>query len=398
VIETLRRPFAAVRARIAARPFPPALPGMRPADWVIIGAGWLALAVASAGPLVQIAARQRGVVVTPHDMLIGQLLDALVWLALLWPLFAALDSTPFRRGVWVRNVLLRGLAIAAAAVAQGTINWAVIHTLGPFVVEDPSVLRADALVGFRATVTDAFDALPLPLLVYVGVRLVVRRRERDRAAAEATVAAREARLHALATEMRPHFLFNALNDIALLVRTDPRRAEEMIVQLADLLRLTLDVGARREQPLADELHHLEQYLALQQMRFGDRLTIHRCVEPEVLDALVPPMLLQPLAENALAHGIEPKPGPGTLEITARRDGPDLVLTVRDDGAGLPALATRRERTGLANTRTRLALLYTGAHALSLEPAPDGGTIVTVRLPFRRAVAPAARLIANGGEP
>src|ERR671934_1207899 len=106
------------------------MPGMRPADWMLIGVAWLALAVASAGPLVGIAARERGVHVTPHDMLIGQLLDVVTWLALLWPLFAALDATPFRRGVWVRNTVLRGLAIAAAAMAQGTINWVLIHALG----------------------------------------------------------------------------------------------------------------------------------------------------------------------------------------------------------------------------------------------------------------------------
>src|SRR5919202_6290513 len=112
-MEPPRPPSPPPRARRPARPFPPALPGMRPADWVIISVAWLALGVASAGPLVGIVARERGVVVTPHDMVIGQLLDAAAWLALLWPLFAALDATPFRRGVWVRNLVLRVLVLAA---------------------------------------------------------------------------------------------------------------------------------------------------------------------------------------------------------------------------------------------------------------------------------------------
>lgn len=374
----------ASRARRIVRsrpiPFVRVLPAMRRSDWVVIVAVWIGVAVASVGPAITVAERTRGVRVTPHDMLIGQLLDAVTWLVLLRPLLQAFDAAPFRRGARVRSVVVRLLVLAAAAAAHGLVNWSVIHTLGPWVVDDPPVIGATALVGLRAAVFDAVDALCLPLLVYVTLRVVLRRRERDRAAAASEVALRDARLHALTTDMRPHFLFNALNGIALLVRVQPKLAEEMIVQLADLLRATLDVGGRREQSLADELTHLEHYLSLQQMRFGARLTVHRDIDAAVLSALMPPMLLQPLAENALGHGIEPKPGPGTLRITARRDGESLVLAVQDDGVGVPT-GNVCERIGLANTRERLALLYPGESSLVVEPALGGGTIAVVRLPF-----------------
>ena len=364
-------------------PFVRVLPAMRRLDWIVIVAIWLVVAVASVGPAIVTAERTRGVHVTSHDMLIGQLLDAAVWLMLLGPFIRGFDVTPFRRGARLRSVVFRLLVLAAAAMTHGLVNWSVIRTLGPWLVDDPSVIGASALVGLRAAVIDAVDALCLPLLVYVSLRVILRRRERDRAAAASEAALRDARLHALTTDMRPHFLFNALNGIALLVRVQPKLAEDMIVQLADLLRATLDVGGRREQPLAEELTHLEHYLALQQMRFGARLTVRRNIDKETLSALVPPMLLQPLAENALGHGIEPKPGPGTLRITARRDGDALVLSVEDDGVGMPR-GEVRERIGLANTRERLALLYAGDGSLAVESALGGGTTATVRMPFHVA--------------
>ena len=377
--------LAAVGRRIARGgivPFVRVVPAMRRSDWLVVALLWVGVAIASVGPAIDLAARTRGVQVTRHDMLLGQLLDAAAWLVLLRPLFLVFDATPFRPGSRFRSVTIRVATLLGTAIVFAAINWTAIQTIGPFVVEDPSLMRATTLVGFRANLGDAVDALSAPVVAYVILRIVLRRRERDQAAAASQAALRDARLHALTTDMRPHFLFNALNGIALLVRVQPQLAEDMIVQLADLLRATLDVGDRHEQPLADEIVHLEHYLALQQMRFGARLAVRRDFAAETLDALVPPMLLQPLAENALGHGIEPKPGPGTLDISARRDGDAFVLTVRDDGVGLQYAGPARERIGLANTRERLALLYPNESSLTVEPAPGGGTIATVRLPFR----------------
>jgi signal transduction histidine kinase len=373
-------------ARGGIIPFVRVVPSMRWSDWVVIAVIWTAIAIVSVGPAIDLAARTRGVRVTHHDMLLGQLIDAAAWLVLLRPLFSAFDATPFKAGQRLRSVAARVATLLSAAFVFAAINWAVIHTVGPFVVEDPAVLRAAALTGFAANLRDALDAISGPLVVYAILRVIVRRRERDKAAVASAEALRDARLHALTTDMRPHFLFNALNGIALLVRVQPKVAEEMIVQLADLLRATLDVGDRREQPVAEELSHLDHYLALQQMRFGARLTVRRDIAEETLGALLPPMLLQPLAENALGHGIEPKPGPGTLDIIVRRDGGDLVLSVRDDGVGIASTQPIRERIGLANTRERLALLYGDAGTLTIESATGGGTLATIRLPFRASRA------------
>ncbi|HUQ82636.1 MAG TPA: sensor histidine kinase [Gemmatimonadaceae bacterium] len=376
--------------RLGAGRFVPLLPNMRVTDWVVIVAIWVTLAFASVNPAITTVEQTRGVVVTAHDMLIGQLMDAAIWLLLLWLLLRVFDGTPFRRGHRARSTMLRALALAAAATTHGVVSYALMHSVGRLLVVDPTILKVDALVGMRAALVDAFDALPLPIIAYLILRTVIRRRERDRAAAASEAALRDARLHGLANDMRPHFLFNTLNGIALLVRIDPRAAEEMIVQLSDLLRLTLEVGTRREQSLREEIMHLDHYLALQQMRFGDRLTVRNRVDDDVLDALVPPMILQPLVENALGHGLEPKPGPVSVELSARRVGSLLVLSVRDDGVGLPSSQAPRERTGLGNTRERLALLYPDEHGLTLESAGGAGTVATISLPFHTTGTAAGR--------
>ena len=198
-----------------------------------------------------------------------------------------------------------------------------------------------------------------------------------------------AQLHALSVELQPHFLFNTLNAIAALVRADPRTAESMLVKLSDLLRLTLDGTAGGESSLGDEMERLELYVALQQMRFGPRLTVTTAIPDDIRGARVPSMLLQPLVENALTHGIGPKVGPGAIAITGARDGDRLVLSVLDDGVGLPADARSRERIGVGNTRARLATLFPGNHRFELAPVESGGVRATIDIPLQQAV-PRAR--------
>jgi sensor histidine kinase YesM len=138
-------------------------------------------------------------------------------------------------------------------------------------------------------------------------------------------------------------------------------------------------------PLTEEIQFLKQYLAIEQVRFSDRLRVAFEIDPNVTNALVPGFVLQPLVENALRHGLAGRSEVGTITITARRHGDTLVLTVQDDGAGLGA--GREEGVGLTNTRERLTTMYGDAARLDLEPAPSGGTIATIRVPFR--VAPSS---------
>ena len=188
----------------------------------------------------------------------------------------------------------------------------------------------------------------------------------------------EARLQLLRAQLQPHFLFNALNTVAEMVHEDADRADRMIASLSDLLRVSLDEGDAV--PLAEEARIAGLYLDIQQARFGDRLRVAWDVPDACAATLVPRLLLQPLIENAIVHGLSPAGSGGTIDIRAHRSAGALVLTIADDGGGL---AARPEGIGLANTRARLAAW--SAHAsLDLRPRPGGGTIAEIALPERRA--------------
>jgi LytS/YehU family sensor histidine kinase len=221
----------------------------------------------------------------------------------------------------------------------------------------------------------------LAIIAYLGLQWLHRSRAERARAREVERSLREARLHALALELQPHFLFNTLNGIAALVRSDARTAEQMLIRLSDLLRLTRDAGRAGQLPLGEELRQLDLYLGLQQMRHGSRLTVRSDVPADVHEARVPAMLLQPLVENALSHGIGGRPGPGTLSLKAWREDGQLWLAVEDDGVGMPPGGPARQGVGLSNTRARLAALYPDAHELRIEPRPEGGTRVLIRFPY-----------------
>ncbi|WP_338868970.1 sensor histidine kinase [Myxococcus stipitatus] len=194
-----------------------------------------------------------------------------------------------------------------------------------------------------------------------------------------------AQLHVLKAQLHPHFLFNTLNSISALVNKDPRGSERMIARLSDLLRGTLDAAAREEVPLRDELRTLQLYLDIQGVRFTDRLQVKHEIDQDTLGAQVPYLLLQPLVENAIQHGIAPRSAPGTVTVSARRDGPELVLEVRDDGVGLrpgTAAKTSGGGKGLWITRERLVQLYGPAHKLELKGREEGGALVSLTIPFR----------------
>ena len=194
----------------------------------------------------------------------------------------------------------------------------------------------------------------------------------------------QAQLRALQAQLNPHFLFNALNSVVVLIGRDPPLAQRTVVRLADLLRATLRAGESQEIPLSQELEVTRRYLEIEQVRFADRLTVEWQVD-EQLEAAVPAFALQPLVENALLHGIAQRPGAGTLSIHAERDGGDVVLRVCDDGPG-PMAASRSNGAGvgLANLRARLERLYGDAASLRLHPRETGGAEAVLRVPFRPA--------------
>jgi signal transduction histidine kinase len=207
-------------------------------------------------------------------------------------------------------------------------------------------------------------------------------RERELRASQLEAQLAAARLERLQTQLHPHFLFNALNSVLPLVFRDRDAAATTVLRLEELLRRSLESDAAQLVPLSRELEFLEMYLEIQKTRFQDRLRVAFDVPTDLVAARVPNLILQPLVENAIKHGVSAQPGAGKVEIGARRRDGMLVLTVRDNGPGL----SNRPRpggagVGLANTRERLRQLYGDEQRLDLVNAPEGGLEVSVTLPF-----------------
>jgi two-component system LytT family sensor kinase len=222
----------------------------------------------------------------------------------------------------------------------------------------------------------------LPMVAIGHILLGYRRaREREQQARQLQAELAQAELQVLKSQLHPHFLFNTLNSISALIRIDPKAADRMVVQLSALLRNTLDHIGVQEVPLKEELEVLEDYLQIEQTRFQDRLRVRMHIEPETLDAMVPYLLLQPLAENAVRHGTSKLTGIGEIEVRAWKEGASLVISITDNGLGI-AENGAPNGVGLSNTRARLNHLYGAAQHLELQPGERSGAVVVARLPFR----------------
>ena len=277
---------------------------------------------------------------------------------------------PLARGAWGRSLAIQLGAVSVAVIGKYVLYVEVAKRLHP---EQTWALDRMIMRGFLPE-SIAFWIL---LAIVHGVEAHRRWREREVHAARLEAELTSARLDALTAQLQPHFLFNTLNSISTLMRRDPDAAEEMLSHLGGLLQRTL--RQRHEVPLSEELEVLDQYLAIMKIRFQDRLVVRREIESGLSSALVPYLILQPIAENAIRHGISRKPGAGLLEIVARRVDGMLEISVRDDGEGL---SKHDEGIGLTNTRRRLRQLYGDAHALELVPVAEGGLRVTLRIPLQ----------------
>ncbi len=211
------------------------------------------------------------------------------------------------------------------------------------------------------------------------LRFYQRSQDRERKAVELEARLAQAKLQALHMQLQPHFLFNTLNAISMLVHKDPQVADEMIANLSDLLRASLNTKAS-EITLAQEIELLNKYLAIQQVRFADRLSITKNLEAHALQEKVPALILQPLVENAIKHGLEPKAGPGKLEIHAAIQDGFLRIRVEDDGVGSAKPGGENHGIGLANTRDRLRELYGPEARLILSSASPGGFSAQIVIP------------------
>lgn len=295
-----------------------------------------------------------------------------IWLTWAW-LWALLTPPILRltaRHPFGRSNVVRILAVhASASIVAVAIN------LGLFALVAPFVGAASAAGSWSATFVRLLGStflLDLPaywLLVILAETIRLRRLEAQLA---------EARLLTLKAQLQPHFLFNALNTVSVLMREDVDAAQDVLVRLSALLRRTLDSSTKHEVPLREELAVLEAYLEIERVRFADRLTYRIDVAPDAEDTIVPSLILQPLVENAVRHGIARRVSPGRIEIAVARRGSRVRMSVRDDGPGIDDNA--REGVGLANTRARLEQLYGARHSFAMTNAPDGGAVVAMEIP------------------
>jgi two-component system LytT family sensor kinase len=347
--------------------------------WVFVSAAWLGPAVLAAfqvyvqGRLGDRApATWRSLLWESGDWLICALLTpAVFWLARRFPL---IRGTIGRR-VWVHLLSAVGFCVV----------WA-----GAGIALSEAMFRTTPYGG--GALSWLFTTLPFGVAVYFAllgvahaVAFFLEARERETQAAQLSAQLAEARLGALRTQLQPHFLLNSLNAVTVIVRDrDPATATRVLERLGDLLRRVMRADRPQEISLGEELDFVRQYLAIEQVRFSDRLQPVIEVDPSLLGAAVPEFLLQPLVENAVRHGLGKRVGATSLTIAAHREGRSLLLTVRDDGAGPVAGDTSEviPGVGIGNTRERLATLYGDSASLELAATPGGGAQVTVRLPYR----------------
>ena len=329
------------------------------------------------------------------DVGIGQ---AVNWALGDWYVFAALSlgvvrlarRFPFEPSEWRRSLIVHAVASVLFSFAYMAARaW--VGQLQQWLAGQPASFEAT----FAPLLVKTWHFNILVFWVIVAVTQAIdysrKYRERELSAAELGTHLAQARLRALQMQLNPHFLFNTLHAISSLMHRDVEAADRMIARLSELLRRTLEGHDAQEVRLADELDFLNGYLEIERARFGERLTVRLDVAPDVLDAQVPSLILQPLVENAIRHGIEPNPGAGRVDVGVHRDGDTLIVTIEDNGRGLPEKID--ERVGLANTRARLRHLYGDRHEFDLSDAPSGGMRVRMAIPLRVTPRPVAGVAA-----
>ncbi len=305
------------------------------------------------------------------------LTPAVLWLA---------QRFPFERGQRVRAALVHVPAAVLFAVAHVAATVAIFVRL---YAASPNPMPVGRMFGVFLLGNVHTNVLTYAVLVGASHAYLyyARYRERELQASQLEARLAQSQLQLLKMQLHPHFLFNTLHSISALMHEDVEAADRMMVRLSDLLRMTLERAASQEVALREELDFLNLYLEIQQTRFGERLAVEREIAGETLDAQVPNLILQPLVENAIRHGISSRASGGRIAIRASREGDIVRLEVEDDGPGMDSARPEMnaQGLGLANTRARLEHLYGAAHRLDLENIPSGGVRVRLVIPFRPAI-------------
>jgi sensor histidine kinase YesM len=354
------------------------LPSPRLLRWALYAALWLLLCTVFGTQLFLAG------YMTPWPRAVAA--EAVYWLS--WWLLAPAVFWWCRR---LRNVSpgLRVSGLVVGAALTLFISPLIAHSIGHLLIslrlciwpcEQLPALLSQAW--FRQVIRSAGVNLPVYagfVLAWHALAFYREARDRQLRASQLEALLRQAQLDALRSQLNPHFLFNSLHSIAELVHQDPKLAEQLIVRLGELLRRVLESSKSPELALEQELDFIRGYVAIEQMRLGERLNVTWDIEPEVLSARVPSLILQPLVENAIQHGIAPVAAGGALTVRARRRDGFIEIEIGDDGPGLAQSdGARQEGIGIANTRARLQALYGDRHGFELRQGD--GLVVSLRIP------------------
>lgn len=351
-------------------------------QWIAASLFWLFIALLLGGQIWMLAQRP-GETIEVQRAIVWQTTFYLAWIPLTVPIWQAVARWRAEdRGRWV----VIGTHVVACLLV------AVLHTVAVVTIATALSPASSEPYGVQMMLGQIRGRIYIELVVYAGVvatghafAMYGRWREQSERAARLEAQLAESRLSALRAQLHPHLLFNSLHAIASLVR-ESRNAEavRVIADLGNLLRKVLDTDRGRHS-VADEVALVRTFLDIQHVRFEDRLHAEITVAPETETAIVPVLLIQPLVENALRHGLAGKVETGHVRVSIRRDGDDLLVEVRDDGVGPgPQADGGAAGTGLSNLRGRLDSLYQGRATLIAGPPDDGGFLVSIRLPFNAA--------------
>ncbi|MFI5183642.1 MAG: sensor histidine kinase [Vicinamibacteria bacterium] len=351
--------------------------------WIVSLGIWVAL-----DALVQIQNyswyREKGIPV-PWPKFLGDYTDSACWAFFTPFILLAVSRVPIGRRTWRKAVpfhLLAGLAASLLWLPELQTSRLVLSVF----FDDASLFREmSPSMGFRVAV-EGLLLYTQVLAIAHGMHYYREYTARDLSASRLEGQLAQAQLQILRMQLHPHFLFNTLNTISALIHKDVRAADRMLALLGDLLRDSFEKLGAQEVALKQELDFLDRYLEIEQTRFQDRLVVAKEIAPETLDALVPNLILQPLVENAIRHGIARRAGAGRVELAAWRDNGMLAVRIRDDGPGLPTgvAPSSRGGVGLANSQARLVQLYGRNHRFELSNRPEGGFEVVLAVPFRPA--------------
>lgn len=362
-----------------------------PTTWKVIG--WWTAGYGALSWLVEwVSSQFDRAAAMPFVFGLNRMVYAVVWAGAIVVAIALTDRWPILRAGQVGRIALHVVTLLTVTVLWGV----AAYYLCLAVVPGWQPLGVGRMLSTTAK-NVLFGYLVLVVLMHVVWR-VRRYRAQEVAMLRQARLATEAQLHVLKMELAPHFLFNALHAVSALIHSDPDAANDTLVRVSDMLRYSIETSRVQEVALRDELATLRLYTQIEELRFADRLRLTWDIDPAALDAAVPHMLLQPLVENAIKHGVEVRSTAGRVVVTAVRDGDTLRITIQDDGPGIQHASPRRGTgVGIANTRARLAELYGTRHTFTLGPGAEGGTAVSITLPFECAQPNVARAFFNSGE-